>query len=73
MSIFSLSPSRVAISRPAGITLLRRITDAVALHRSRQHLRALDARLLEDIGVSRNQAQNEAERAIWDAPDHWTK
>lgn len=33
--------------------------------RSRRHLAALDARLLQDIGVSRTAALNEARKPFW--------
>lgn len=39
--------------------------------RQRQVLRNLDAHALEDIGVTRKQAQDEARRPIWDAPANW--
>lgn len=40
-------------------------------HRTRRALRRLDARLLDDIGLSETEAACEARRRIWDAPDHW--
>lgn len=42
-----------------------------ALHRQRSALRRLDARALEDIGLTRAQAEAEANRPLWDAPAHW--
>lgn len=33
--------------------------------RSRRHLLALDDRLLEDIGISREQAQKEGQKPFW--------
>lgn len=45
--------------------------DLLALWRQRRQLARLDARMLSDIGVTRDEAVREADRAIWDAPDHW--
>lgn len=43
----------------------------VALRRSRSRLAMLDAHLLRDIGLTYEQARNEADRPLWDAPPHW--
>ena len=43
-----------------------------ALHRQRAALRRLDAQALADIGISRAQADAEANRPLWDAPAHWS-
>jgi uncharacterized protein YjiS (DUF1127 family) len=37
----------------------------VERHKQRQRLRALDAHLLDDIGLSRHAAQLEAEKPFW--------
>ncbi|SEW24700.1 protein of unknown function [Cognatiyoonia koreensis] len=42
-----------------------------ALARQRRALADLDAHLRADIGVNAQEAQKEAKRPIWDAPDHW--
>ena len=52
---------------------LSMIRDALSLHRQRKTLARLDARALEDIGVTREQAQAEAARYVWDAPEFWQK
>lgn len=39
--------------------------------RQRQALRELDAAALRDIGVTRAEANAEANRSFWDAPDSW--
>ena len=44
---------------------------AVRLHCSRQRLSALEPHLLRDIGLTPEQARQEASRPIWDAPDLW--
>ncbi len=41
--------------------------------RQRRALTQLDDHILEDIGVSRKQAQAEATRPLWDAPANWFK
>lgn len=41
--------------------------------KQRQALRRLDDRALEDIGVTRRDAEQEANRAFWDAPDTWKR
>ena len=58
---------RFASARRAfSIRGLLRLGDVLALRRSRQRLAALDDHLLRDIGLSREQAQVEADRAAWD-------
>ena len=38
--------------------------------RERRQLRNFDTRSLKDIGLSRADAQREADRGFWDIPDH---
>src|SRR6056297_1574218 len=52
-------------------TALDRFNRAMALHRSRARLAALEPHLLDDIGIDRQTAAEEASRPIWDAPDSW--
>jgi uncharacterized protein YjiS (DUF1127 family) len=54
-------------------TVLECLNAAMALHRSRVRLAALDAHLLDDIGLDRRAAEKEASRPIWDAPATWTQ
>ena len=42
-----------------------------ATHRQRQHLGALDGAALKDIGLTRDQADREAARPLWDVPAFW--
>lgn len=42
-----------------------------ALQRSRRVLAELDDTALRDVGITRAEAEAEARRFIWDAPDHW--
>ena len=49
-----------------------RIADLFALARQRRALARLDDAALEDIGLSRSDAETEAQRPFWDAPAHWS-
>ncbi|WP_040818436.1 DUF1127 domain-containing protein [Litoreibacter arenae] len=42
-----------------------------ALYRQRKALAALDDTSLTDIGLTRAEADAEAQRPVWDAPAHW--
>lgn len=48
-----------------------RLMTMVAVHRQRRALAQLDDRALQDIGVSRYEAEIEAARPAWDVPHHW--
>lgn len=50
---------------------LPRLLHLLSLRRSRTRLAHLDDHLLRDIGLTREQAQTEADRPLWDAPSHW--
>lgn len=43
---------------------------ALLVRSERQHLAALDDRLLKDIGLSRSLADREASREFFDVPEH---
>ncbi len=68
--------TQLAIHRPCpprrrfGLTMF---WDALSLCRQRRTLARLDARALEDIGITREQAEAEAARPLWDAPEFWQK
>ena len=47
--------------------------NAIQLWRSRRALARLDARMLEDLGVSAEAAAAEASRSPWDVPAYWGK
>jgi uncharacterized protein YjiS (DUF1127 family) len=51
--------------------LLRRLFALALLSRQRRALARLDAALLKDIGLTQDEAAEEARRAIWDVPAHW--
>jgi uncharacterized protein YjiS (DUF1127 family) len=50
----------------------RRLMAMLALRRQRSALAEMDARMLADIGLSREQARHEAARPLWDVPRNWT-
>lgn len=60
-----------------GRSLLRRVVARIVqmqeLRAARLALARLDDHLLRDIGLSAAEAQEEAERAPWDAPAHWRR
>ena len=66
MTDFTCSP---ALSRPAHQKI--GLMGYVDLYRQRRALAALDDTRLADIGISRHEAEAEASRPIWDAPDYW--
>lgn len=73
-----LSIARPVASAPVTFfNVLRKLFITVqrsaALARQRKALQNLDDDALRDIGLSRSEAEAEAERPIWDAPDHWYK
>ncbi|KQI72090.1 hypothetical protein AN191_08020 [Loktanella sp. 5RATIMAR09] len=43
----------------------------IAVSHQRRQLRALDDHMLADIGISRTQAVAEAQKSVWNAPQHW--
>lgn len=51
--------------------LIGTLTTWIALARQRRALATLTCAQLQDIGVSAQQAETEANRAIWDVPAHW--
>jgi uncharacterized protein YjiS (DUF1127 family) len=43
----------------------------LALRRQRRALAEMDDRQLQDLGLTRAEALQEANRPLWDAPAHW--
>ncbi|WP_164658056.1 DUF1127 domain-containing protein [Tropicibacter sp. Alg240-R139] len=66
----TLINTSIAHRRPRA-SILSSIAHLVAVHRQRKALARMDDAALEDIGVSRAQANREASRPIWDAPETW--
>jgi uncharacterized protein YjiS (DUF1127 family) len=56
---------------PARPSLLRRILDALVVARQRKRLGTLDPHLLQDIGITPEDARTESTRPLWDVPRHW--
>lgn len=54
-----------------GRSLGSRILGALALRRSRAKLGGLPDHLLDDMGISREEALREASRRVWDVPTWW--
>ena len=52
-------------------SLLHSMTRSFALVGQRRALGALEPHLLDDIGLSAEEARDEAGRPFWDAPAHW--
>lgn len=50
-----------------------RLSDLLSLARQRRALAGLDADRLADIGVTRQEALEEADRPVWDVPAHWQR
>jgi uncharacterized protein YjiS (DUF1127 family) len=66
--IANLNPGRVRLAPK--ISSLS-IIGWFGMARQRRQLKALDAHLLQDIGISHREAKTEARRPFWDAPAHW--
>ncbi|WP_424940810.1 DUF1127 domain-containing protein [Aliiroseovarius sp. S253] len=52
-------------------SLLAWLATVIQTRRERVALSQLDAQRLDDLGLTRAQAQSEANRPIWDVPSHW--
>ena len=65
----SLPRPTLPARRQAG--LFTRLAAAFALYSERRRLAELPDHMLDDIGISRSEANAEARREIWDAPQHW--
>jgi uncharacterized protein YjiS (DUF1127 family) len=52
-------------------SLVRRVMQIIGLARQRRSLRDLEPHLLDDIGITRQDALTEAEKPLWDVPRHW--
>ena len=64
----------ISATRPAAdprFSVRNALSHAMGVWRQRQALRSLDARALADIGLSRAEADAEAGRPFWDAPETW--
>jgi uncharacterized protein YjiS (DUF1127 family) len=73
MSARSLARSLVRRTARPRPSLWSRLIALVSLHASRRRLAALDDHALRDIGLTRAQAEAEAARPVWDAPERWRR
>jgi uncharacterized protein YjiS (DUF1127 family) len=73
----SLHTSTMAVarvqSRGTFADLLAKLRFALIARTQRQQLLSLDAARLADIGVTRAQANAEANRSLWDVPKAWRR
>ena len=69
MSDFSASLPRT-YSRPS---LADTALHLIAVARSRRALSKLSDEALTDVGLTREEAHEEASRSIWDAPSRWRR
>ncbi|MEM6587191.1 MAG: DUF1127 domain-containing protein [Pseudomonadota bacterium] len=66
MAFISTSSRATTVNR-GRVSLL----DLLSLYRQRRALARLDAHALQDLGLTRGEAENEAHRSFWDVPAHW--
>ena len=59
--------------RSASPRLLTRAIAANAVWREHKILREMEADRLEDLGLTRAEAQAEATKSLWDVPSHWRR
>ena len=69
MTEIAISSSCQKAGRPIGT----RLRNLLNLARQRRALAKLDDHALNDIGITRTEAETEAGRPLWDAPDSWHK
>lgn len=58
-------------NQPKSDSVWKRLATFLALAHQRRQLRTLDAHLLKDIGVTRQEALTESRKVTWDAPQSW--
>lgn len=66
-----LTLARPHRTRPHSARLSLRLRNILATHQQRRALLALDAHLLDDIGLTRAEAMDEAAPPLWDASQQW--
>ncbi len=66
-------PNRFPLARNTRPALLGTVLKAFSIWRERQTLRDLDDHILKDIGVTRDDADVETKRPVWDAPNRWMR
>ena len=71
MTIISALGRHVGLSFGPTARKMPTLADLAELYRQRRALAALDARSLEDMGLTRDEARAESRRPIWDVPAAW--
>ncbi|MES0863638.1 DUF1127 domain-containing protein [Ruegeria sp. SCPT10] len=69
MTQIALKQTRQNATRP----MMSLIHHMFAVRRQRRRLVQLDNTYLEDIGITREEAMEEARRYLWDAPNYWKR
>lgn len=69
MHSVSRIPARKAIRFPD--SFWHAVFRLFSLRRQRRDLATLDDHMLRDVGLTRQDAQRESGRPIWDVPAHW--
>jgi uncharacterized protein YjiS (DUF1127 family) len=72
--MFTLTKTAPALTCPPALTQRSLLTRLAAIHhlrRSRKALADLSPEQMADIGMTPEQARQEARRPFWDAPRHW--
>lgn len=69
--MFHVSTQSLPLQRPSHTPFFQRLAALGTLYRQRRQLAQLAPHLLNDIGVTRDAAQTEAARPVWDAPQKW--
>jgi uncharacterized protein YjiS (DUF1127 family) len=70
MMTYALHHAATCKPRPR-TNVIARLFAIVAIARQRRQLRQLDDHQLCDIGITRAQALQEANKSSWDAPQNW--
>lgn len=65
----TLARNALRLNRP--VLISGRLSAWATLRRQRAQLARLDTSALEDLGLSRFEADAEARRPFWDVPDSW--
>lgn len=59
----------LTLRRPTG--LVSKVAAILALFSERRRLANMPDYMLDDLGITRREAEAEARRPIWDSPSHW--
>ena len=70
MNIVVLNTATKPAARTRQTGFWARVWTALRVYGERQELADLDARMLKDIGMTREEALAESGRPIWDLPTH---